>query len=755
MFERRLRIVLLVLVLVVAAIGLRAAQVQISQHAAWQEQAARRQSVSELLETTRGRILDVKGRELALNAACIDACVDYRAIVPVAEEREGAPLSAWAREQKAWVRQLAARRLVTTLGDAYRRAEPAQKRQMLQDQVNQVKADIAAMWSLLGSPDVTGATREQVEELRHTIIRRVEMRRRYLWYTNYASAAREHQARDPLPWYTRLLADEQAQAPELDQFDITVGEQYEPHVILPAIDSELANFLGKNLDRYPGLTLQRSQHRRYPYGSAASHVIGYLGRVNREEVALNPGVKDPLRGYWPHDLIGRSGAEALGEATLRGVRGERVTRREDERVLSRTEAAAGGDVHLTLDIELQRRIEQLFAHSKRSDGSRDPGAIHGAAVVIDVPSGEIRALASYPTYDLNEFDRLYSKMAADDINRPLLHRAMQAQLEPGSTVKPVVALAALADGVLQEQETLHCTGYLILGGRRYQEGKCHDAHAHGSIGVVAALEQSCNVFHETLADRLGLQRLSRWYADFGMGMPVGIGLAEPVSLRADGSRRTGRLPRDFEGPAYLRAVTTWFAGIGQGSISTTPLQMANVAATLARDGEWVRPVLWTEAPRREGAGADRVKLNVPPAAMAAVRRGMVQVVEGPAGTARSLRTPGVHIAGKTGTAQAARFSVPERDERGQVVRVNGRVQRVFLEPSTAEKPNPQAPWYRATGRDGNDLAHSWFIGFAPAERPTIAFAVLVEYGGSGGTVAGGITRELLEAAIEEGYLPTS
>lgn len=740
MTEARLPILFALLFLLLGGLGARVMQVQLTQHDHWQKEVAKHLQESQLVDSTRGRILDVRGRELAVDSACTDACVDYRAILPPPEEKAPKEQTLWASEQARWIRELALARLDNRLGDVYRNAPPAQKKQLVQDQVAQVRSDIEAMWAMLGDPQITGLTRDQVEETRRAIIRRVQMRRRYVWYERYVTAALKHQSRPPSLWYTRWLAEADAPAPELDEFDVSVKEQYLPHVILPAISDDLANYLGKNADRFPGLSLRRGQHREYPYGAAACHVIGYLGKVTPAEQESDPNAGSQVTRYQPNDVSGHAGMEAFGESALRGQRGEIIRNRSDQAVVAQTDAIPGNDVRLSLDIELQKKIEELFAHPELSTGLRDPDPMHGAAVVIDVPTGEIRALVSYPTYNLNEFDHLYPQMAVDEINCPLMNRATQDLLPPGSTVKPMVDLAALAEGVLGLQEKIECRGYLVLGGRRFEVGKCHDGHAHGEIGLVEALEQSCNVFHETLADRLGLQRLSQWMARFGLGHRVDIGLSEPV----DKSRRTGLLPADFDGPPSQRSVTTWFGGMGQGCITATPLQMANVAATIARDGEWKRLVLATSLPLPPSDLPQRVKLDLPPAAIAAVKQGMTQVVEGAAGTAQVLRTPLMHVAGKTGTAQAERFSVPQRDEQGNIMR------RVFLEPSTDERVNPLAPWYRASAN--GKLDHAWFIGFAPAEKPQLAFAVLVEYGGAGGPVAGGIARGVLEAAMEEGYL---
>jgi penicillin-binding protein 2 len=242
-------------------------------------------------------------------------------------------------------------------------------------------------------------------------------------------------------------------------------------------------------------------------------------------------------------------------------------------------------VRLTIDIDLQRAIEDRFAHPLLDN--KPEAAMYGAAVVIDVPTGQIRALVSYPTYDINDLDQLYPRLVRDDINRPLMNRATQFALEPGSTVKPIVGIGAITEGLLKPYEGIECTGYLVLNGKRYtHEGKCwtmggrtapmhHLGHqgTHGNpdgfLTYPEALQRSCNVFFETLADRLGIDRLSLWMERFGLGRPVGIGLPEAAGMRPD----------SYKGPAFLRSgIITWTGAIGQNHVAATPLQMANVAA---------------------------------------------------------------------------------------------------------------------------------------------------------------------------------
>jgi penicillin-binding protein 2 len=312
-----------------------------------------------------------------------------------------------------------------------------------------------------------------------------------------------------------------------------------------------------------------------------------------------------------------------------------------------------------------------------------------------------------------------------------------------------------------------------------------------------ALERSCNVYFETVADRLGLDGLSRWYLTFGIGRPTGIGIPEVLGRLPDS------LPQSV--PQWVTKNTTWFCGIGQGYVAATPLQMCNVAATIARDGVWMRPRLVPDDEQQQLRTAlhldlsadgrqtidvgrlgdpnvasaasnmseqdvpDRIDLGLSKEALAAARLGMDRVVNSPGGTGTTLRADDppyadlfkhLVVAGKTGTAQAASLRPAVRDPATGKYELDekGHVKRVEVEPSTLWKSNPHAPWYfafNAAYSNERRQQHSWFIGFAPAEHPRIAFAVLVEYGGSGGGAAGCVARELLAACVDHGYVPLS
>jgi penicillin-binding protein 2 len=788
MFERRAKVFLGILIGLTVMLIVRALQVQVFSRAHWRDLADRALQKDDLIPTTRGRIRDIRGFEIAVDQPCVDACVEYPAVKK--------------DPQLDWVSKKAMDHATSARAEEWKRAGAERRRQILAEEQKWVIERVHAMWEMLAK--VSHMQPGDIEEIRLNIEQKVEMRRRAVWYDRYAVAMKQHEGKEKPSWYRQWLLGEDADAPQLDEFYTEVGEQRAPHVILRAIDADLQNYLAKHLDEFPGLKLLPSTHRVYPYGDAACHVIGHLSRVTKEDIADDPEINEELRRYQLNDLKGRAGLEALAEPMLRGTRGKETTR-GDGSVVTSIAPRAGQDVVTSIDIELQSEIQELFHHTlvrtTAADGTmlaEERIDMHGAAVVIDVPTGEVRALVSNPGYDLNQFDQLYAAMVRDETNKPLLQRATQSQLEPGSTVKPMVGLGAITQGLLGLNEGIECTGYLIIGNRRFSRaGRCWTASKYGSIYPAAvphhqvpsqephrghdgnpdgfltysdALQRSCNVFFETVADRLKAQGLSYWFDQFGLGRPTGIGIPEA----------TGRLPDGYRGPN--RDFSTWSAGIGQGEVGATPIQMANVAATLGREGVWLRPRLVHDAnvrlapwkPRKFAGPEDektwnqipeRVDLHLSPEGLAAARRGMIAVTSTVGGTGTQITTElekvyhiareQLPIAGKTGSAEASKWVHRVLDpETGDWLKdVDGKYILKAEEPSTWDHPNPDAPWYRGFGKeDGQRLKHAWFIGYAPADKPQIAFAVMVEYGGSGGTIAGPIAAGVLEKLVRHGYL---
>ena len=782
MFERRLKIFLAVLAAMSLLLVARAGQVQIVERERWRNLAAESVRRPQLVETVRGSIYDVKRRLIATDQPCTDVCVDYRALTDPPDE--------------AWVAERASERLRNRLGDDYAKTPKKGRKELVAREVEAVKADIRHMWTVLAR--VSGQTPEQIDDARTAIIRRVEMRRKLVWYRNYAKA-RERSEQEKKPesesiWRRWLIEEDQPAGPDLDSYSVTVAEQNQAHVILRAVSDDEQNELGKAMDHLPGLVLRPSTHRVYPFGSVFCHGMGHVSHVNHEDLVNDPNPKDDTRQYLPNDLIGRAGIEGLCEPALRGAKGKLVRVVGNETPVSSTPAIAGNDVRISIDIELQAEIEDVFSHADIIDDKdqHEIALLHGAAVVIDVPTGEVRALASYPTYNLNQFDQEYQQLYDNQLDNALFDRATLSQLQPGSTVKPMVGISAITQGLASPEEGIECTGFLVIDGKRRSVGRCwveskfgaqlralgmtsahHPVpsaapHPTGFLTFGDALERSCNVYFETMANRLGMDGLSVWFDRFGLGRPTGIGIPEAH----------GRLPRDFEGPLWDRQYKTWFSGIGQDPVAATPIQMANVAATIARDGIWMRPRLLSDPeaqslgirpaePRPANAPAgyqlvyypDRVDLNLSRAALAAAKDGMQRVVKGKAGTGKTVLRGAspelveIGLCGKTGTAQAPRFGVKLKDDHHKpVLDEHGRQIYDYLEPSTKDHPNTIAPWYRGNGPEGKDINHAWYIGFSPPEHPQIAFAVMVEYGGSGGVAAAAVARSVLESCIRHGYL---
>jgi len=743
MFERRLQFLLICLGVVLFCLVARAVSVQVVGRSYWQEEAADAQQNQTLEPTVRGRILDCKGRELAVDLPCIDACVDYRAI----------KFDHTGDSDQRWLNNIARNRIKARL-DNYADLPLAERKKLLSAEVKNVLLDIDQMWIDLAT--VSHQKPQDLSDLRRQIIAKVEARRQIVWSAKYGKAVLKQSA--PQPWYVRWLGG--GGDVDVEKFEVNVAEQTAAHVILPHISYELRNELAQQSDRYPGLVLQAGVMRSYPYGSAACQTIGRLSKVNAEDVKSDPNRDDPLLKYTANDDIGRDGLEAMLEDRLRGKRGVRVTDAAGH-VISDTAPVPGEDVQVTLDIALQAEIEKAFNTVKFHAGGDVPDIdipMPGAAVVIDVPTGEVRALVSAPTYDLNQIDDLLPKLLVDKFNRPLINRAISNAAQPGSTVKPIVGLGAITQGIMHADQTILCSGFLIIGKHKYtQSYRCwterlsspvgyhkspwRDPHPNGYLTFADALERSCNVFHETLGDKLGVGGLSFWFDKFGLGRKTGIGL--PGEVR-------GSLPDQMPGPKPRSMA--WNSAIGEEDVTATPIQMANVAATIARGGIWMKPTL-------QPGETERVDLHLDPAAVEQAHIGMKNVVGRDAGTGNTAFMRDVLLAGKTGSAQTSPLVDIHRDPvTGKPLRdAHGRVKYDIVPLGTSENPNPEVPWYRGlvdskTHEQTVNPAHAWMIGYAPADQPKLAFACFVEHGGSGGVASGSIVKGVVAAAVDQGYI---
>ena len=429
------------------------------------------------------------------------------------------------------------------------------------------------------------------------------------------------------------------------------------------------------------LQIEIEPRRDYPSGSLTAHVIGYMGEWQEDDLAT-PRAKRYAAG----DYIGRTGIEKVWEDSLRGVDGlsyyevDALGRRiSDESPLPGEQPAVPGlELKLSLDLNVQRAAEHAL-----------PDTLSGSVVALDARTGAVLAMVSKPSFDPNVF---VSYQAQEERRRfvngkakPLLNRATQGLYPPGSTLKMIAAVAALEAGITDTLSTFEaCAGSLRVGDTVF---RCFNRDGHGELNLLEAIEASCNIYFNHLAQALGVEAWRESAEKFGFGEVTGIRFL-PVE-------EAGLLPSR----QYYAHRGGWVTGhlmnlvIGQGDMLATPLQLARYVAALGNGGFLVTPHLYGRAPPLQPID------GVSPATLDIVKRGMHRVIYGEHGTGRRVRIDGIDIAGKSGTAQV---------------------------------PNSE-----------NDDA--WFVAFAPYDDPEIAVAVVVERGGGGGAVAGPVARQVLEA----------
>jgi penicillin-binding protein 2 len=462
-----------------------------------------------------------------------------------------------------------------------------------------------------------------------------------------------------------------------------------------------------NTPDLPGVSLDAGLLREYPVGPIMAHVLGYVGPVAESE--LNG---DPLLEL-PEFRTGKSGIEKVYDQVLRGRAG--ISRFEvnalgrEIKELYRQDGEPGRDLTLTVDLDLQR-----YAHERL--GSEQSAAV----VVLDVNSGDVLALASVPTFDPRAFidglSRDTWRELTSNANVPLVNKAIGGQYPPGSTFKLIVALASLEAGATGPDYEVFCPGFLQLGDHQFH---CWKRWGHGRLKLVDAIAQSCDLYFYDLARRLGVDAIATMARRFGLGQTLGIDLpGERPGLVPDRAwkRATRGLPWQLG--------ETLIAGIGQGYMQATPLQLAVMAARIANGGQEVWPRLVRREPGTDGAppAAPPRLLGVSERSFRLVRQGMYEVVNGERGTARqaSLNDPQVALAGKTGTSQVRRISRAER--------------------ATTVRKNEDKPW--------EERDHALFVAFAPYQAPRYALAVVVEHGGSGAGAASPIARDIMAKALE-------
>lgn len=458
--------------------------------------------------------------------------------------------------------------------------------------------------------------------------------------------------------------------------------------------------------RFAGVEVRAELVRTYPLGEYTAHALGYVGRINEEELT-----RIDRRNYAGSHFIGKGGVEKAHEDVLHGQVGHQQVevnaRGRVIRTLDSSPPFPGRDLHLYLDVGLQRAATEAMGEER------------GAVVAIDPRSGGVLALVSTPSFDPNLFVEGISvadyRALLNSPDKPLFNRAVRGQYPPGSTIKPMIALGGLIHGQATPSKRTYCPGFFSLPGHSHRY-RCWRRRGHGTLGIEEAVVQSCDVYFYELAHRMGVDRLHAFLSDFSFGAPTGIDVAGELGGILPSREWKQRVRNQ---PWYPGE--TLIIGIGQGSFLATPLQLAVATAAMANRGRVIQPRVARAA---QTPGESRVDLFpevthqldvVDPRYWDSMIRAMADVVEGPRGTARRIRSPSYRIAGKTGTSQV--FTIP------------------------------QGQSYDASKLPKHLHDHALFIAFAPVEEPRIAIAVMVENGGSGGATAAPIARRVIDAHL--------
>lgn len=717
MFERRLRWFMVALALLaVITIG-RLADIQVVRAAELRD-LADKQLTRPLtyLRAPRGAIYDRHGRRLVADIPAHDVAIHYAILA--GDSRDYLPRV--ARELR-------------------RRGEfPSDM--PISAIVDQLMAEIGGIWR--GLARISGESMDELLARADRIQRRVEAIKRIV---------RRH---NPT---VRLIAEENML-----------------HPILEGVSDDVAFDVRLELDRYPWLKypLVRVSPATTRVGfdvDPLSHVIGQVGEASPRRIERDPLADDPLRGLRAGDSCGVSGIERVAELALRGTRGY-IEEDFDHSVIRQVAPQPGGDVYLTIDADLQQKAYEIVAQELAARAEAGEAVSGAAAVVIDAQTRDVLALVSYPSYPYADYRKIYNELRADDQHTPLRFRAVANGYEPGSTCKAIALYGALVDGVISPNSTINCSGMFSPDMPNRFRCWIYNQYGvtHGAQTPTEAIRNSCNIFFYHAGRELGVERLTYWFRQFGMGRAAGTGLIE----ESRGNVPTVAELQQVDRQRNLLSDAMNFA-IGQGEIQATPLQAANVAATIAT-GEWTPVVLLRDAsgrPLSDVSASSDFAPHFDPASMKVIRTGMWRVVNEHGATAHGakLNSEQYELCGKTGSAQT--MSQPleylwtfEHADGGreEVIAPAHETETEVL----ARFPDPKPKWVGKhthkrfpDWQPGDKLpAHAWFIGFTQDESTprgaaprgqTYAIAAIVEYGESGGRVAGPIVRQIAEYLVSD------
>ncbi len=473
-------------------------------------------------------------------------------------------------------------------------------------------------------------------------------------------------------------------------------------------DEEVAR-IAVNRHRYPGVDVEARLMRHYPYNELSVHALGYVGRINEKELKSLDAMQ-----YSGTDHIGKSGIEKAYEKLLHGVVGhkqvETNARGRVLRVLERTAPIPGDNLFLSIDIDMQQAAKTAM------------NGENGAVVAIDPRNGQVLTIISTPEYDPNWFVNGISskryKTLSQSTERPLFNRSLQGKYPPGSTLKPFVGLGAMELDILHDDDHINCHGWMTLPGgeRRYRDWK---KTGHGDTNMQKAIVESCDVYFYQLAMKMNIDQMYDFLVQFGFNQRTGI----DVRGESRGLTPSSEWKKRIKGERWYLGETL-ISSIGQGFNLTTPLQLAVATGTLAMQGTRMYPQMLLQI--EDGKTGDILQQTVKQAGQVVIVneenwdymiQAMAKVLTGRKGTARKIRSENFTIAGKTGTAQV--FEIAQDEE------------------------------YDADKLAKKLRDHALFIGFAPIENPQIAIAVIVENGGSGGSIAAPVARAVMDVYFEK------
>lgn len=751
MFHRRLLLLALMMIAGGIVLTVRMSYMTVVQANDWRDVAEAGLTVKQFIPTVRGRILDRLGRVLAADAPAYDVAVYYEVI------------------SDQWPYKMAKRQARKVYQSGWYDYTPAQREERTAEFIPEYQRQVDDMWQLLAQ--LGEVTPLEITQVKAGVLSKVARLKSYLWNRWREKAQKESDDPVRLADVATDIRDEHEYHPVI--FAISPQNRlYLQQILTQAIDNKdsiwyRVRLVDSTQRSYPldelSITIDRSHFPSPLRGGdepmiqvdttgVGTHLIGNIRRLWKNDELPPFSRKDEngqtivdFAGYQAGDKIGAWGIEKEMEDVLRGERGQREINRESGEVLTR-QPVPGKDVTLSVDIQLQARIQALmsrdervglmrqqFWHAKDMNEEEMGKPLNGAAVVLEVATGQVLAAVSVPGYsrvELKEKPSDYWTSNWAKTNMPLIYRPIAMSYPPGSTMKPVILTAAYSAGVLGLGDSITCDGALDMSHpdrNRCWIFKQNPGSSHGPLIGHEAICVSCNVFFYTVGQRFGLTRLVSWYDKLGLGKRTDCGLTPEHAGYLPKLDASGHIANDNLG--IQDAIQM---GIGQGPVEWTPLQCANVYATLVRDGVSLQPTFIMDPPHLQESHT--IKLSA--AGLKETLRGMYESVNDIHGSSNHLvkldgekvfNIPDVTIRGKTGTATSpARWIDDNGDNKIQA--------------------------YEVTKNPGD---HAWFVGMVyrkNQDTPSYIVTVIVEYAGSGGAVSGPIANQIFWALRQEGYI---